>query len=58
MPEIIPPIPSRTGWCQICGEYGASPVDVVELRRLLGLSDAPGQAHPGCMSKLREQETQ
>lgn len=51
--------PARTGWCQICGGYQASPVDVVELRVLLERNgtpnpDAPGQAHPGCMARLRE----
>lgn len=49
----------RTRWCQICGEYAASPVDVIELRELLAQvghpkPDAPGQAHPRCMVELRD----
>lgn len=52
-------VPYRSKWCQICGKYTASPVDVVELRRLLELNgtpkpDAPGQAHFGCLTALRE----
>lgn len=62
MPIEIPDnIPNRTKWCQICGKYTASPVDVLELRRLLaakGIPDAGervGQAHPGCYIALKEE---
>jgi hypothetical protein len=57
--EIPADIPNRTKWCQICGQYTANPVDVLELRRLLtakGVPDAServGQAHPGCYKALK-----
>lgn len=56
--QIATDVPARTKWCQICGRYNASPVDVLELRRLLAAvgspkPEAPGQAHPGCMIALR-----
>lgn len=59
--EISADIPNRTKWCQICGQYGASPCDVIELRRLLaakGVADAAervGQAHPGCFNILKNE---
>lgn len=57
---VIPPdIPNRIKWCQICGQYMASPCDVVTLRKMLaekGVADAElriGQAHPGCFHDLK-----
>lgn len=57
--QIPSDIPNRTKWCQICGDYYASPVDVVVLQELLAAKGVPdaadrvGQAHPGCFHDLK-----
>jgi hypothetical protein len=57
--EIPANIPNRTKWCQICGEYYASPVDPTILQPMLAAKGVPdaekrmGQAHPGCYHALK-----
>lgn len=59
--EIPDNIPNRTKWCQICGQYVASPVDPTILRPLLAAKGVPdaenklGQAHRGCLDALRDE---